>query len=362
MSKSPSPAPAVFSIAAGVPFTDALAQGVLDEADGATDLSATRILLPTRRACRALGDAFLRRSGGRATLLPRMTALGEVDDDELALTTWSFTAPDINSGDIPPVIPGLKRQLLLSRLIMALDRDGTTPDQAARLAVELARLLDQVHTERLSLGDMAGLVPDAFAEHWQKTLKFLTILTEHWPGVLAAEEAIDPAARRNLLLDAQGRAWKANPPDFQVIAAGSTGSIPATANLLGVIAALPRGRVVLPGLDPALSDDAWKALKPSHPQYGMGRLLDHLKIQPADVRPWQAAGFARTPSARGALINAALRPAGHALEKALDGGALKGLERLDCAEPGQEATVIALIMRRTLETPGRTCALVTPDR
>ncbi len=361
MSKAPSPAPAVFSIAAGVPFVDALAQGVLDESGGAADLSATRILLPTRRACRALGDAFLRRSGGRATLLPRMTALGEVDEDELALETWDSGFGG-GGGDVPPAVPGLKRQLLLSRLIMALDRDGTTPDQAARLAVELARLLDQVHTERLSFDALAALVPDAFAEHWQKTLKFLTILTERWPKVLAEIEAIDPAKRRNLLLDAQGRAWKAAPPDFPVIAAGSTGSIPATADLLGVIAALPRGRVVLPGLDQALSGDAWKALKPSHPQYGMGRLLDRLGVQPGDVRPWTATGFARTPSPRGALINAALRPAGHPLKNVHDLEALGGLERVDCAEPGQEATVIALIMRQTLETPGQTCALVTPDR
>ncbi len=362
MTKAPPKALCVFSIAAGVPFVDALAQGILDEAKGAQDLSATHILLPTRRACRALGDAFLRRGGGAATLLPRMTALGEVDEDELALTTWDADFGGLGGGDIPPAISGLKRQLLLSRLIMALDPGGTTPDQAARLAVELARLLDQVHTERLSFDALAGLVPDAFAEHWRKTLEFLTILTERWPKVLAEAEAIDPAARRNLLLDAQSRAWKKNPPEFPVIAAGSTGSIPATADLLGIIAALPQGRVVLPGLDPVLSEDAWKALKSSHPQYGMGRLLDHLKVSPGDVRPWPAAGFAQAPTPRGALINAALRPAGHPLEKVAGGKATEGIERVDCAEPGQEATVIALIMRETLETPGRTCALVTPDR
>jgi ATP-dependent helicase/nuclease subunit B len=362
MSKATSKAFVVFSIAAGVPFVDALAQGVLDEAKGAQDLSATRVLLPTRRACRALRDAFLRRSGGAATLLPRMTALGEVDEDELALTTWDSDFGGSGDNDVPLAVSGLKRQLLLSRLIMALDRAGTTPDQAARLAVELARLLDQVHTERLSFDALAGLVPGAFAEHWRKTIKFLTILTEHWPKVLAEIEAVDPAARRNLLLEAQGRAWKANPPDFSVIAAGSTGSIPATADLLGVIAALPRGRVVLPGLDPALGEGAWKALKPSHPQYGLGRLLNHLRIQPGDVRPWPATGFAQAPSPRGALINAALRPAGHTLKDKPGGAALEGLERVDCAEPGQEAAAIALIMRQTLETPGRTCALVTPDR
>ena len=36
--------------------------------------------------------------------------------------------------------------------------------------------------------------------------------------------------------------------------------------------------------------------------------------------------------------------------------------RLDCANPREEATAIALILREALETPGKTAALVTPDR
>ena len=51
-------------------------------------------------------------------------------------------------------------------------------------------------------------------------------------------------------------AWPATP----VIVAGSTGSIPATARLMQVIAHLPAGAVVLPGLDLGLDDAGWHAV------------------------------------------------------------------------------------------------------
>ncbi len=45
-----------------------------------------------------------------------------------------------------------------------------------------------------------------------------------------------------------------------VIAAGSTGSMPATAKLLAAIAQLPHGAVVLPGLDTDLDEDSWREI------------------------------------------------------------------------------------------------------
>ena len=42
--------------------------------------------------------------------------------------------------------------------------------------------------------------------------------------------------------------------------------------------------------------------------------------------------------------------------------ALRDIHRIDCASPQEEAGVIAIVMRRALETPGRTAALVTADR
>ena len=45
-----------------------------------------------------------------------------------------------------------------------------------------------------------------------------------------------------------------------VIAAGSTGSIPATAELIATIARLPHGAVVLPGLDTDLDEESWRLI------------------------------------------------------------------------------------------------------
>src|SRR3546814_16384273 len=74
------------------------------------------------------------------------------------------------------------------------------------------------------------------------------------------------------------------------MAAGSTGTVPATADLLAGIARLPLGMVVLPGLDLHLDERAWAALddpepEPTHPQYAMKRLLARSGVERAEVRP-----------------------------------------------------------------------------
>ncbi|MBC8157969.1 MAG: double-strand break repair protein AddB, partial [Alphaproteobacteria bacterium] len=242
--------PAIYSVPAGTPFADALADGILAQTGGKPEILADyRILLPTRRACRALRDAFLRRGNGAPMLLPRLTPLGDMDEDELAISDAADLGPTDYASDIPPAIPGLRRRVLLARMVLAMPGGGATPEQAVHLAAELGRLLDQVHTEGLGFDALARLVPAEFAAHWQITLEFLGILSAQWPNVLEAEGCIDAAQRRNLLLAAQANAWRRDPPSSPIIAAGSTGSIPATAELLEVIANLPQGCVVLPGLD-----------------------------------------------------------------------------------------------------------------
>jgi len=379
-SEQAAPGPSVFTIPSHVPFVDALAAGVADSHASADDplaLARVMILLPTRRACRALQDAFLRHSGGRALLLPRMVPLGDVDEDALQFDSLALQTPDTER-EIPPAIGDMRRRLLLARLVQesaaqTSDRqtgDGQLPiDQAVHLAGELSNLLDQVQTERLGFERLAGLVPEDYAVHWQLTLQFLDVLTGAWPERLAAEGVIDAAARRNLLLAARAANWQHSPPPTPVIAAGSTGSIPATADLLAVVARLPAGAVVLPGLDRDLDGAVWDMAEPSHPQFGLRQLLAHLGVSRGDVGDWPGVPPAdERQRARANLISAALRPAPATDNWAglgrIDAAALAGLTRIDCAGADEEAGAVALIMREVLadRESGRTAALVTPDR
>lgn len=366
--------PAVFTIPSGKPFVDALASGVLAGAlgiDAAEPASLARvtILVPTRRACRGLIEAFLRLSGGTPMILPRIAPIADVEEDLLGLSD-DLGAEVPGAAELPPALSPLRRQLLLTRLVLKFGSTrGARPftdGQAARLAQELGGLLDQVQTERLSFDALETLVPEDFAAHWQITLDFLRIVTRHWPKVLEEEGAVDPAARRNLVLEARTRAWLADPPADPVIAAGSTGSVPATADLLAAVASLPRGAVVLPGLDKTLDETAWELLEETHPQYTMARLLRRLDVPRGSVRDWDAPGVAATTPLRAALMSEALRPA-----ETTDAWravapppveALSGVTRIDCPAPREEAGVVALLMRQALETEGKRAALVTFDR
>ncbi len=355
---------AVFTIAPHLPFLDQLAAGIKDHAGNEPlALANITVLLPTRRACRSLREAFLRQSAGLPLLLPRMMPLNDIDEEDALLAGFASAEAATR---LPPAIAPLKRQLLLARLIAALPSptgEAPRPAQAVLLAGELAHLLDQAQTERIGFDRLSDLAPAEYAVHWQITLEFLEILTKAWPGILADEGAIDPATHRNLLFAAQIEAWKAGSPG-PIIAAGSTGSIPATADLLATIARLPEGCVVLPGLDQDLDDDTWEQIDDAHPQAGLKHLLAHLDLARGDVTAWPVEGPA--PTARNRLISECMRPA-TATDRWRDLGtlpeaAVAGLARIDCPGPREEAEVIALVMRESLDIDGRTCALVTPDR
>jgi ATP-dependent helicase/nuclease subunit B len=353
----------IFNISSELPFLDTLAVGVigLTEHDPAS-LSTVQILLPTRRACRALRESFLRLNQGNPTLLPHMMPIGDIDEDGLLLSLNAGVddVVGINPLEIPPPISNLRRQLLLARMIMA--KGDTSPDQAVRLAMDLARLLDQLHTEQLDFSLLTTLVPDAYSEHWQETLKFLEILTQEWPMILESEGTIDPADRRNRLLESQTQAWRKDPPKGLVIAAGSTGSIPATADLLMTIAGLPDGRVVLPGLDQKLPNHAWHELEPHHPQFGLSQLLIHLNIERCDVLDWSDSLHGEDK--RLVLARIALSPASVKMPdlKHISSASFESCICIDCPTSREEAGVIAIAIRQALETPSKTVALVTPDR
>jgi ATP-dependent helicase/nuclease subunit B len=359
----------VFTIAAGTAFAETLARGVIARkgADDPLVLADATIFLPTRRAVRTLSEAFARVLGG-AALLPQIRPLGDVDDDDFA---FDPAGEDIA---LPPSIAPVRQRLLMATLVQRWDRakhGGSarlTFAQAVSLARGLGDFLDEVDTQEADLANLDALAPEFLAAHWAEVKGFLEFMRDEWPTLLAAEGAIAPAVRRRAVLGALAERLEKNPPSSPVIAAGTTGSIPATARLLGVIARLEHGAVVLPGLDRELDEDSWNKLEPGHPQYGMKQLLARIGVAREDVRDWTPTALAN--SARETLLRETLRPAPttDAWREIADRGSgeiekgLDGLSLVATAHAGEEAATVALILREALEMPGRTAALVTPDR
>jgi ATP-dependent helicase/nuclease subunit B len=276
------PALSVHNIAANRPFARDLAGWICEHHDAET-LPRLRVLLPNRRACRSLREAFLAISGGKPLLLPRIHPIGDWETDDLP--------PDLLSADllqgIPPAIDENRRILLLTRLVMEFEKRrerAPQPAQAVQLARQLARFLDEITRENIDIFTLPKLAPTAeLAQHWQQTVDFLGIISTHWPRLLLEEGVIDPADRRNRILKAVSHTWQHTPPGYPVIAAGSTGTQPATAALLTTIARLPEGAVVLPGLDQDMPQAEWEILEPSHPQYALKQLLEYMGAGRKDV-------------------------------------------------------------------------------
>jgi ATP-dependent helicase/nuclease subunit B len=394
----PASPPRVFTIPASVPFLPTLiaalrAGALVPGFTGAGDplaLAAATIYLPTRRACRLAREAFLDGLGGGGAILPRIVALGDVDEDEIAFAEAGANAEDVLA--LPHALAGLDRRLLLARLVQqwaAAPRlraeEGApliagTPAAALELADELARLMDDMTTRGVPWERLDGLVPEDVDEYWQLTLEFLKIAREEWPKILRAYGAIEQAARRDLLIEAE--AARLASTDAPVIAAGSTGSMPATAQLLTAVARLPHGAVVLPGLDTELDESAWQLIggrkdargrdllppAPGHPQFAMHALLQRIGIGRNEV-----VSLARPAShGRERFVSEALRPAASTecwQARIADLGfmadaqaALAGVALIEAANAEEEALAIAVALREAIETPAMTCALITPDR
>ncbi len=124
---------------------------------------------------------------------------------------------------------------------------------------------------------------------------------------------------------------------------------------------------MLPGLDRGLDEQSWHSLDPGHPQFGLKQLLDAAGESRDSVKDWHGAS---TNPAREHLLSESLRPApttDHWRALADRGGGdiaegLNGIQLVAATDPAEEALVIALALRETLEHDGRTAALVTPDR
>ena len=343
-------------------FLDTVARIWCERAgDSPEALGRGTILLPGRRAARALSEAFLRQRNGQPMLLPDIRAIGAPDEAELALRGAETLL-------LPPSVPPLRRLAVLTCLVLRAEKAfGTRPtlDQAWPLAGALADLMDEA--ERSGI-DLAGVLPKVvdrqFAEHWHITLDFLKIVTQVWPEWLAEQGVMNPAARQSALLRAQGEHLASVDAGAPLWAVGFTDALPATVSVLRGVMAHPQGSIILPGLDFSVEKESFKCLPEGHPQAGLARLLKDLGATRDDVEQWDTGVQVGVPDTRAAFLGRVLCPAGDLASwvENREHVVTDGVFRMTASDQQEEAAAIALILRDAIEVPERRAALVTPDR
>jgi ATP-dependent helicase/nuclease subunit B len=379
--------PQVFTIPAHHGFADALAAGLLARgADGDLGLARLTLLLPSRRAVRAVTEGFVRLAGdsGRSgLLLPRIAVVGDLDLDE----TLGPLLDPLGAADIPPAADPVRRWLRLADLLRQVEgEDAGSGASLLRRAFEAGRTMDRLSVEGLTpleVFDKALGVAPEMTRHWEANTRAFLMVQQLWIADLAERGEIDAPERRNRLFDHAARRWRDAPPAHPVVAAGVTSASPSLARLLRTVSELPGGAVVLPGFDRTMDADVWdelgRACAPaqegeppfaptdaaSHPQYHLKVLLARMGLSRDEVQDWPSAGAASSSAERGAAVSRMFLPAKASArwgDLADRERRFSGVRLMECAHPGEEAQAIAIALREAMEVPGRRAALVTPDR
>lgn len=353
----------IYNISAGEPFVDVLAERYLQLYENNPEgLAQVLFLLPNRRACQSLSDAFVRKRGMRPTILPQMKPIAEIDEDEIFLLQDSSVLSDLLPA-VDPIDKVLKfTKMILKKSELGLDKSSLA--QAYALAQNLCNLMDTVQNEGKDFNGLQNLVGEEFATHWQQTLELLQIITENWPKILKENGQQDLIEHRNKLLNKELDLWEETQTSQRIVVAGTTAAFPVLKRFVKTVLNLPAGEVYLYGLDKYLSDADWEQIDENHPQYELKELLQELGISRDSVTNIGSEIF--TPRER--VVAEIMRPAAtSAAWRNLTADTqmaeeFKHIKLVNCDDMRQEAAAIALIIRDTLENTDKTAALVTTDR
>ena len=342
----------IFNIALDKSFLDEIALCLLQEVNFSSEqLSEYLLLLPNKRLIKNLQEAFLRATQGKALLLPKMISIAELD--------YIISNPiqkDLDTSQyFQKVITKRQRAFILLNLVQKIDGSISTY-QALDLAESLGQIIDEAYLQEVSFDNLEEIAPENLAEHWQKILKFLHIVTEFWPQYLQEHNAIDATNKQVAIYKLQAQEWILNPPTSKIVALNILSYYPSIINLLNVVKNLDAGRLFFYGIDTQKSVDDFSQLTYSHPQKVFACMFGKLNIIPTQIFTTTGLNYTIKES----LIH---RIFDHEIYKNFENkqvaDAVQGISCIVAKNEEEEAKTIALALREVLESPKKTAGLIS---
>lgn len=314
------------------------------------------IFLPNRRASRSLKQRFFEISDEKTYLLPTILPLADIDPHLLLQSanteSWHALIPKKH------IMPVLTRQMLLAKQVQIFFKSNGmsyTLRNALELSQSLAELLDNATLYDVSDDAIKALAKGNYSEHWQRIATFLRIVFNNWQTINDEHQSISSAQSTHHILNSLASYWQKKAPTFPIIAAGSTGSHPATAHLLQAIAKAPRGCVLLPGIFAGITETYEAQIEKGHPLF-YGKQLAHKMHLHLSAIPV----LCGNDSSRSNYLMQAFTPVSLMATKHVKKNSPVTI--LSCANEWQEARAVALLVKKILASPDNSVMVVSPDR
>jgi len=231
--------PNIFNIPTNYSFLETLAYWL--ESSFGKNLGEVKILLPSKRAARELQK-----------LIPaaRVVAISDLPSNQQVLS---------GIDQILFLVDEIKKQRVFSDLDF---------EQAFKVALRLRDLFDEIEREQVNTKKFFDLDESNLSLHRQVTLDFIKNFYVQIKNSLLKKNLIFSAANQNLAIE---EFIKSLFGDEKIVIAGSTGSMPASRNLIKKISQLENGFVVLQGLQKGDFKEE------NHPQFFLNQLINFLE-------------------------------------------------------------------------------------
>jgi len=288
------------------------------------DFSRILIFLPSRRAIRCVEKMIVDKIG-HAVILPVLVPLGSGVEDEEENT--------------PDTISNQERVIILSKLL-SVDANVKNIATALPLARDFIRMQDYLENEGVNISDInwSKLIDEKYATHFQNKARILDILKQ-----LPNDKLTSTQKRNN---DIRNWIKKLNEYDC-IIVCGSTGSVPATADLMYAVANNEKGRVILSGKINGHTEDFELDTNPYNSEYNF---LKKLGMHPEQICVLDVGDNTYFDTMNCAFGNTGV----HVNEK------LTNCKLLECARESEEALVAAQITYNAKQK-NKSVLIITPD-